>query len=364
MTNTLYYGDCLDVLRELAEEHPQGIADLIYLDPPFNSRKAISKQKHKSNCVRKKDWIFRVVGIIVFLLTLSVGVKLPAQLLNGEKPASSVGLQRVRVIEHTYCNRERLSSPLWPSDPHSGNMEEYDRKFMGLMHSMNADSSAHRTIQLTDSLSPNETLCKYSASTSVMEIHSTDSLVIVKTAGYDVSKLLIHRYFTSISEDSQSSSDTCTITVRPPWESPTISPTDPAVSDTDRELMSRQIPFLIMEAFATREMDRIRDSIPIPLAIAQLFAKYYILAPVISEAWLFAPSVDTNDEVVFPCRISASGINGLSRVELPLNGEIVFNKNSGTISNLWFEAETVLSAIGKKIPIEGVGHVSVSFTNK
>jgi DNA modification methylase len=39
MTKTLYYGDCLDVLRELAEEHPQGIADLIYLDPPFNSKR-------------------------------------------------------------------------------------------------------------------------------------------------------------------------------------------------------------------------------------------------------------------------------------------------------------------------------------
>jgi DNA modification methylase len=39
MTNTLYYGDCLEVLRELAEEHPQGIADLIYLDPPFNSKR-------------------------------------------------------------------------------------------------------------------------------------------------------------------------------------------------------------------------------------------------------------------------------------------------------------------------------------
>jgi site-specific DNA-methyltransferase (adenine-specific) len=39
MTNTLYYGDCLDVLRELAEDHPQGIADLIYLDPPFNSKR-------------------------------------------------------------------------------------------------------------------------------------------------------------------------------------------------------------------------------------------------------------------------------------------------------------------------------------
>jgi DNA modification methylase len=31
--NKLYYGDCLDILRELDAES----VDLIYLDPPFNS---------------------------------------------------------------------------------------------------------------------------------------------------------------------------------------------------------------------------------------------------------------------------------------------------------------------------------------
>jgi len=35
MNNTLYYGDCLDVLRTLDKE----CADLIYLDPPFNSNR-------------------------------------------------------------------------------------------------------------------------------------------------------------------------------------------------------------------------------------------------------------------------------------------------------------------------------------
>lgn len=39
MQNQLFFGDCLDVLRDLADEHPQGIADLIYLDPPFNSKR-------------------------------------------------------------------------------------------------------------------------------------------------------------------------------------------------------------------------------------------------------------------------------------------------------------------------------------
>ena len=31
--NTLYYGDCLDVMQSL----PDASVDLIYLDPPFNS---------------------------------------------------------------------------------------------------------------------------------------------------------------------------------------------------------------------------------------------------------------------------------------------------------------------------------------
>ena len=34
MTNTLYYGDNLDILREHV---PDESVDLVYLDPPFNS---------------------------------------------------------------------------------------------------------------------------------------------------------------------------------------------------------------------------------------------------------------------------------------------------------------------------------------
>ena len=35
----LYFGDCLDVLKELYEKHPDGFIDLIYIDPPFNSKR-------------------------------------------------------------------------------------------------------------------------------------------------------------------------------------------------------------------------------------------------------------------------------------------------------------------------------------
>ncbi len=36
MTNRLYYGDNLDVLRD-RDAFPSESVDLIYLDPPFNS---------------------------------------------------------------------------------------------------------------------------------------------------------------------------------------------------------------------------------------------------------------------------------------------------------------------------------------
>jgi len=35
----LYFGDCLDVLKELHKAHPEGFIDLIYIDPPFNSKR-------------------------------------------------------------------------------------------------------------------------------------------------------------------------------------------------------------------------------------------------------------------------------------------------------------------------------------
>jgi len=37
--NKLYFGDCLDILKKLNKEHPSGFTDLIYIDPPFNSKR-------------------------------------------------------------------------------------------------------------------------------------------------------------------------------------------------------------------------------------------------------------------------------------------------------------------------------------
>ena len=37
--NYLYFGDNLDILKKLCLDHPDGVIDLIYIDPPFNSKR-------------------------------------------------------------------------------------------------------------------------------------------------------------------------------------------------------------------------------------------------------------------------------------------------------------------------------------
>src|SRR5437762_14037862 len=37
--NHLYFGDCLDVLRELHAHYSEPFIALIYIDPPFNSKR-------------------------------------------------------------------------------------------------------------------------------------------------------------------------------------------------------------------------------------------------------------------------------------------------------------------------------------
>ena len=37
--NKLYFGDCLDILKQLSQSTEDGLIDLIYIDPPFNSKR-------------------------------------------------------------------------------------------------------------------------------------------------------------------------------------------------------------------------------------------------------------------------------------------------------------------------------------
>ena len=37
--NNLYFGDSLEILKELKENHPDGFIDLAYIDPSFNKNR-------------------------------------------------------------------------------------------------------------------------------------------------------------------------------------------------------------------------------------------------------------------------------------------------------------------------------------
>ena len=46
--NTAYYGDCADIMNAWKNAGVQGIIDLIYLDPPFNSNRNYGAPTSKS----------------------------------------------------------------------------------------------------------------------------------------------------------------------------------------------------------------------------------------------------------------------------------------------------------------------------
>ena len=37
--NELYFGDNLEIMKDLLKQNPNGFIDLIYIDPPFNSKR-------------------------------------------------------------------------------------------------------------------------------------------------------------------------------------------------------------------------------------------------------------------------------------------------------------------------------------
>ena len=61
--NKLYLADNLDLMKSLLKQHPQGFIDLVYIDPPFNSKrnyniifKDLSEDKKAHREVFKDTW--------------------------------------------------------------------------------------------------------------------------------------------------------------------------------------------------------------------------------------------------------------------------------------------------------------------
>ena len=54
---SLYSGDCLTILNDLKKEHPKGLFDCIFADPPyFLSNSGITCKSGKMVSVNKGDW--------------------------------------------------------------------------------------------------------------------------------------------------------------------------------------------------------------------------------------------------------------------------------------------------------------------
>lgn len=56
--NQLYFGDCLAILKELNQQHPKGFIDLVYIDPPFNSKRnynVLFEQANIKDAVAQKE---------------------------------------------------------------------------------------------------------------------------------------------------------------------------------------------------------------------------------------------------------------------------------------------------------------------
>ena len=68
--NQLFFGDCLDVLKKLYKENPHGFIDLIYIDPPFNSKRnynVLFESIDLKDTKAQKE-AFRIHGVMFLIL--------------------------------------------------------------------------------------------------------------------------------------------------------------------------------------------------------------------------------------------------------------------------------------------------------
>ena len=85
--NQLYFGDCFAILKEMNSNHPAGFIGLVYIDPPFNSKRNYNiLSKSKSAGYYAKE-LFGQAYDKIQILTFEV-------LQNGKRlniPNSSIG---------------------------------------------------------------------------------------------------------------------------------------------------------------------------------------------------------------------------------------------------------------------------------
>lgn len=96
----LFFGDCLDVLKNLHAEHPEGFIDLIYIDPPFNSKRdynVLFESIDLKDSTAQKQAFADTWSNVSYLDTLNEIQELDLDLFNFLKSLDSIRISKSAV---------------------------------------------------------------------------------------------------------------------------------------------------------------------------------------------------------------------------------------------------------------------------
>jgi len=95
--NQLYFGDNLDVLQQLYASYPQGFIDLIYIDPPFNSKRnynVLFESVDMKDSTAQKEAFADTWSNVTYVMTLSQLSDLDINLYNFIKNLDNTNISK------------------------------------------------------------------------------------------------------------------------------------------------------------------------------------------------------------------------------------------------------------------------------
>jgi len=98
--NQLYFGDNLDVLQQLYASYPQGLIDLIYIDPPFNSKRnynVLFESVDMKDSTAQKEAFADTWSNVSYVMTLSQMADLDINLYNFIKNLDNTNISKSAI---------------------------------------------------------------------------------------------------------------------------------------------------------------------------------------------------------------------------------------------------------------------------
>ncbi len=98
--NQLYFGDNLDVLQQLYASYPQGLIDLIYIDPPFNSKRnynVLFESVDLKDSTAQKEAFADTWSNVTYVMTLSQLADMDISLYNFIKNLDNTNISKSAI---------------------------------------------------------------------------------------------------------------------------------------------------------------------------------------------------------------------------------------------------------------------------